>query len=82
METSVVTAKGQIFIPAKLRRRLGLKKGSKVVIVEWDHGFTVQPLDRKYFEQFAGILAKKGKATRALLEERRKDREREKNRLT
>jgi len=80
METSVVTVKGQIVIPAKLRRKLGLKKGTTVAIVERDHGFMVQPLDKKYFEQFAGILPTKGKATKALLEERRKNRDREDHR--
>jgi AbrB family looped-hinge helix DNA binding protein len=80
METAVVTIKGQIVIPVKTRRRLGIKKGTKVAIMEDQHGFTVRPLDKKYFEQFAGILPGKGKATRALLEERRKDKEREDNR--
>lgn len=77
METSVITLKGQIVVPAKIRRKLGLKKGTKVAIIERDHGFMVQPLDRKYFDQFAGLLPTKGRATEALLEERRKDKERE-----
>jgi len=80
METSVVTIKGQIVVPAKVRKKYGLKKGTIVVIMEKDTGFEVQPVDKKYFEQFAGILPGKGKATKALLEERRKDREREDNR--
>ncbi len=77
METSVVTIKGQMVVPAKVRKKYGLKKGTKVVIMEKEEGFMVQPLDKKYFEQFAGILPGKGKATKALLEERRKDKERE-----
>lgn len=80
METSVITIKGQIVVPAKIRRKLGLKKGTKVAITERDHGFMVQPLDRKYFDQFAGLLPTKGRATKALLEERKKDREREDHR--
>ena len=77
METSVVTVKGQMVVPAKIRRKLKIKKGTKVVIIEQEDGFIVKPLDRKYFEHFAGILPSKGKATKALLEERRKERERE-----
>ena len=80
METAVVTIKGQIVVPVKIRRKLGIKKGTKVAIIEDGHGFIVRPLDKKYFEQFAGILPTKGKATKALLEERRKDREHEDNR--
>ena len=80
METSIVTIKGQIVVPAKLRRRLGLKKGAKVAIIEDEHGFVVRPLDRNYFDRFAGILPGKGKATKALMEERRKDRNHEDHR--
>ena len=77
MESSVVTIKGQILVPVRIRRRLGIKKGTKVAIIEEEHGFLVRTLDKKYFEQFAGILPVKGKAAKALIEERRKDRERE-----
>jgi AbrB family looped-hinge helix DNA binding protein len=77
MDTSVVTTKGQMVVPAKIRRKLKIKRGTRVVIIEQDDGFVVKPLDRKYFEHFAGILPTKGKATKALLEERRKERERE-----
>jgi len=73
MDTATVTVKGQIVVPARIRRKLGLKRGSKVVIIEDPDGFSVRPLDRNYFENFAGILPEKGKATKALLQERRKD---------
>lgn len=77
METSVVTVKGQMVVPARIRRKLKIKKGTRVAIIEQEDGFLVKPLDRKYFEHFAGILPSKGKATKALLEERRRERERE-----
>jgi AbrB family looped-hinge helix DNA binding protein len=77
METSVVTQKGQMVVPARIRRKLKIKRGTRLVIIEQDNGFLVKPLDRKFFEHFAGILPSKGKASKALLEERRKERERE-----
>lgn len=77
MDTSIVTVKGQMVIPAKIRRKLKIKQGTKVAIIEQDGGFTVKALDGKYFEHFAGILPTKGKATKALLEERRRERQRE-----
>jgi AbrB family looped-hinge helix DNA binding protein len=77
METSVVTQKGQMVVPARIRRKLKIKRGTRLVIIEQDNGFLVKPLDRKFFEHFAGILPTKGKASKALLEERRKERERE-----
>jgi|GEM_PF-3025771 hypothetical protein len=54
-----------------------MNSGTKVAIIERENGFVIQVMNRKYFEQFVGILPSKGKATKALLDERRKDRERE-----
>jgi len=64
-------------VPARIRRKLKIKKGTKLMIIEQDDGFLVKPLDRKFFEHFAGILPSKGNASRALLEERKKERKRE-----
>ena len=77
METSVVTVKGQIVVPAKIRRKLKMEQGARVAIIEQEGGILVKLLDKNYFEHFAGILPTKGKATKALLEERRKERARE-----
>ena len=80
MHTSTVTQKGQIVIPAPLRRKLGFDQGTKVVIVETDDGVEVRPLDDRYFERFAGVLSGEGEATEALLEERRKEKAHENDR--
>jgi AbrB family looped-hinge helix DNA binding protein len=77
MRSATLSVKGQIVVPAKIRKKLGLKKGSRVAIIEEPNGFSVRPLERQYFEQYAGLLPGKGKATRALLKDRRKERERE-----
>lgn len=74
MVTSVITVKGQMVVPARIRRKLNIKEGTKVAIIEEEHGFSVRPLNNSYFDQFAGILPVKGKATKALLRERKKDR--------
>jgi AbrB family looped-hinge helix DNA binding protein len=77
MDISTVTVKGQIVVPARIRRKLNIKKGTRVVIIEQEDGFVVKLLDRKYFDHFAGILPGEGKATKELLEERRKELKRE-----
>ena len=73
MHTSTVTQKGQIVIPAPLRRKLGFDQGTKVVIVEADGGIEVRPLDSDYFAQFAGLLSGEDSARHALLDEWRKE---------
>jgi AbrB family looped-hinge helix DNA binding protein len=75
MEASVVTVKGQIVIPAKIRRKFGIKKGTKIVFVEQDGKLMIQPLGKNYFESLAGILGTNGDMLKGLLEDKKKERE-------
>lgn len=75
MTTTVVTTKGQIVIPSKIRQRLHIKRGTKLCVVEKGDHIILQPLTEDYFEKMAGILHTKGKLTRAILEERAKEKE-------
>ena len=77
METGIVTIKGQVVIPSKICRRLGIKKGTKVCFIEGDEEVVVRPLTKDYFEKMAGLLNTEGKLTKGLLETRRQDRVRE-----
>lgn len=75
METSV-TIKGQVVIPAKLRHRLGIKKGTKLYIEEREGEIILRPLTKEYFQKMSGILKGSG-LTKALEEGRREDLKRE-----
>jgi AbrB family looped-hinge helix DNA binding protein len=75
METAV-TIKGQVVIPAKLRHRLGIKKGTKLYIEERDGELILRPLNREYFQKMSGALKGTG-LLKALEEERRDDLKRE-----
>ncbi len=80
MTTTVVTTKGQVVIPSKIRKHLNIKKGTKLYVEERDDEIIIKPVTPAYFEKMAGVLKTKGKLTKALLEERAKDRERESGR--
>lgn len=43
IETITMSTKGQIIIPARLRKKYGLKKGKKVVLIDDDGYIKVQP---------------------------------------
>ena len=44
MTTAVLTSKGQVTIPAEVRRRLGLGTGDRIEFVELDDGgFAIRP---------------------------------------
>ena len=77
MTTAVVTTKGQIVIPSKMRRHLNIKKGTKVYIEERGDELVIKPVNSEYFEKIAGILQGKTKLTKALLKEREEDLKRE-----
>lgn len=74
MYTSTLTKKGQIVMPAPLRRKLGLEAGMKVAITETRDGVQVRPVNRAYFDDMAGMLSGEGQATQALLNERKRER--------
>jgi AbrB family looped-hinge helix DNA binding protein len=75
MTTTIVTTKGQIVIPSLMRRRLNIKKGTRLCIEEKGDQLILQPLTHDYYEKMAGVLNSKGKGTRTLLEERAKEKE-------
>jgi len=75
METSVVTVKGQIVVPVKIRRKFGIKKGTKIAFIEQNGRLFIQPLDKSYFESLAGVVGTEGKMLKSLMEDKKKERE-------
>ena len=71
METSIVSAKGQVVVPARIRHRLGMRRGIRVVFIEQDGKLMIQPLDKSYFESLAGILDSCGKMMKSLMDEKK-----------
>ncbi len=74
IESSVVTTKGQLVIPARLRRRFGIKKGTMVTFMEDNGRIIVQPVTREFIRGLRGSLKGESSALRGLLEERKRER--------
>lgn len=81
MEESTMTSKGQIVIPAKLRRRYGLKPGTKVYFIERDNEILFQPVTKEYIRTVHGMLKSEASVTKELLKERARDKEQEEAKL-
>ena len=77
MDSAYVTSKGQLVVPARLRRKYGIKKGTKVRFLERDREIVLQPVTRQYIRSACGMLASAGRATPELLKERARDKQRE-----
>jgi AbrB family looped-hinge helix DNA binding protein len=52
MKRSVVTAKGQFVIPAELRRKYGIKKGTRISVSDRNGEIVLQPMTGKFFRSF------------------------------
>ena len=53
-EFATVTTRGRIVIPATLRYKLGIRKGTRVAITEDNHRLVLQPITRKYIDSLWG----------------------------
>ena len=76
MDKTVVTIKGQIVIPSKLRRKFGIKQGTQVYVYEREGEIVIKPITDEYIRSLVGITGTKGRLLKALKEEKAKERAR------
>lgn len=83
MPKTVMSAKGQVVIPQKVRAQLGLKRGDRFEVEVEDGRLILKPLSRHPFLDLirSGKFAHGPSLAKELLEERRKDREIEDRRM-
>ena len=73
METHA-TVKGQVVIPAALRKKCGIKPGTRIHVYERNGRIIMQPITREYIQRVRGSLKGSG-AMKILMEERKRERE-------
>ncbi len=75
METTATT-KGQIVIPSAIRRKLGIKEGTRIQIEvdETGHRIILTPITREYIHSLRGKYKGRG-LLKALEEDRKRERE-------
>ncbi len=84
MNTAHVMAKGQVVIPAKLRRKYDIREGTCVHFLEEEGRIVLQPVTPEYIRSFRGTFKKRAGeklATQQLLEDRAKEKRREEKRV-
>jgi AbrB family looped-hinge helix DNA binding protein len=77
---ATVTSKGQLVIPASIRKRLKIRKGTRVVFFEDNGRLLLQPLTEDFIDRATGCLAGGPSLVEALTEDRRAERKRERER--
>lgn len=75
MET-FMTVKGQIVIPSPVRRKLGMKEGTRIQVDvdEATHRIILTPITKEFIENMKGRYKGKG-LLKALLAEKKRERE-------
>ena len=73
MESSVLTSKGQIVIPKNLRKKYGIKPGTRIIFMEKDGDITIKALTTEYFKNISGWLKEGGNILDDLLKEKKRE---------
>jgi AbrB family looped-hinge helix DNA binding protein len=76
---TTVSVRGQTVIPREIRRALDIQAQSKLDWELKDDGIFIRPLPADPVRAAVGLLRGKGLGTAALLEERRRERARERS---
>jgi len=81
---AIITAssRGQIVIPKDIRKQLNIFPGKKLLIKAEKNQAIITPLPDDPVEFFCGFFKDKSSLTKALLNERRKERNRESKKLS
>jgi AbrB family looped-hinge helix DNA binding protein len=73
MNVVKATVKGQILIPASLRRRYRIERGTPLRIYGGKNRIILEPVDRDPVEEGRGMLKTKGRVLRSLIEDRKRE---------
>jgi len=80
MYTAIVSTKGWVVIPKHLREKYGLKKGTRVQVVDYGDALALIPLPDDPVEALHGMLGGGPSLTADLLAERAREQAREERR--
>ena len=80
LNSAKINAKGRLTVPSRIRRRFGIKPGTRINLVEEGDHIIFQPITNEYINSFCGVFKQKPgekSVVQELLEERRAERVRE-----
>ena len=70
MQTATATIKGQVVIPAALRKKLKITKGTRLSVSEQDGKIIMEPLPEDPFVKGRGMFTSQGRILKCLLNDR------------
>ncbi|NPV52587.1 MAG: AbrB/MazE/SpoVT family DNA-binding domain-containing protein [Firmicutes bacterium] len=79
MAIIIISRKGQIVIPGKIRQKYNLRQGDRLLVKDEDGKIIIEPLERYPLLRLRGAFKGGADLTRVLLRERQLERAREDN---
>jgi AbrB family looped-hinge helix DNA binding protein len=73
-ETVQFTTKGQVVIPARLRREFEIEEGTRASVTATPEGILIRPITRSYLKSLRGSLKGRG-VMKSLMADRKKERD-------
>ncbi len=73
MDVVKATVKGQILIPASLRRKYKIERGTPLRVYDKKNRIILEPVIRDPVEEGRGILKTKGRILKALVRDRKRE---------
>lgn len=77
MTVVITSSRGQIVIPREIRKKLQIVPGKRILVKAEENHAVLVPLPDDPVEEFCGIFKDGPSLTKALLAQRKKERERE-----
>ena len=75
MPVVTTTVKGQVVIPAPIRKKFGIVKGTPVNIYDEENRIIVEPVHRDPVQQGRGMLKSRGRVLKRLIKDRSEEAE-------
>ncbi len=73
MRVVKATVKGQVLIPAPLRRKYRIERGTPLRVYGRDNRIILEPVVRDPVEEGRGMLKTKGRVLKSLIEDRKRE---------
>jgi AbrB family looped-hinge helix DNA binding protein len=74
VNTVQFTSKGQVVIPAGVRREFQIEEGTKASVTTTPEGILIRPITRSYIKSLRGSLKGKG-VMKAMMADRKRERD-------
>jgi len=73
MDVVKATVKGQVLIPASLRRKYRIERGTALRVYGGKNRIILEPVDRDSVNEGRGLLKTKGRVLKSLIEDRKRE---------